>query len=1520
MKSDLHLYIGINEVELTSVPSILYTYTVDDLTNPTTVKNSFSKTITIQGTPTNNKIFGHYWNVERVVEDTGQNAGVYFNASKKAPFTIIVNNEVYESGYVKLEKVNLVDETFTYEIGLFGSLGDFFYRLSYNDNTGEKLKLSELDYYTGGADEFDFTATASTIQSAWTSLKNGTNNVWQHINFMPAYNGYPDDFNADKVIINLSGTSLPQNDESGLYSGRDGYVIADLPQEMNEWEIRDLRSYLQRPCLRMKSFIAACCDPNQNGGYEVELDPDFFSSGNPYYEKTWISRPLIKDIQYENEEQILSGSSLIGMMTTGETTGYMYQDLKFEVGDYSQSTPSSIRMSSNVFVNNTLTGISITIDPFINVNLKDWAWPYTSYTRWWANWNDYYHSGWWCLGSLFVQLIALNGEVVVGASDAYNLTSPLRHNGKLYYGYNGYYSSERQFKPYLGKNIYNVLGEFHTDGFHREGESSPATLSFYINNLNSPVSQLKMVYWYGATNDKVKHFGRETFFQDTSGEGRNPGNIDISDPFNLSVGVKSTNMQAVLGDNLGRSGTKVTKATLLNTENSPADYLLSYCKMFGLFFRKEPYENKIYIETRKTFYRRNEVVNLNDYIDREKPILINPIVFDTKWYSMQQESDESEFYKDYLSAHGVEYGCKILNTGYEFSTEKKELYDESVIRSGIEGLERSKYFSTFNNDRVQRSWMGMGLHYNLYFGNETTSVDVPIRNNNDLRGINEGEGMKYYDVTPKLQFHGEEGTPTDGTDCLVFFSGFKSVSTGRTTQLYYYLTDDNRYQTIFNDGTPCWLFTAYDTDFAHRVTSLPVFERYYTDNNSGKVKKSLDFGTPQELYIPNYNLTENENIYSNFWRTYIDDLFDPDTKIMTCYVVINGKVGSEWLRRFYWYDNAIWRVNKVSDWDICSYGSTKVEFVKVQNVGDYNSITQSKGTTIILTANKYRIDAEGGQALLYVDIDTGGSWRLISTNGVVLSRTTGTGNATISATFPASNVDYVRSWFFKVSSDDGATCGISIQQGYDGEVDFTPVPADLIIPASGGSVFVDFIWKNQGDDYVDRIDLNEGDEYLQFTADTVTYRSENKALLTFSANTGNTTLSNYCQFRNREEDIRHSIGIDQLPARYNFDASGGTHEAIIRYSPRATFADVPDWVTITEEQEGEYTITAKENLYASENKAVITVTNEDGIKAKFEVLQATDGGVLELTSTGISPTNLYYSAVDATSKLVTINLTEGWWIDTSGNHFWTVTQENGDKGVNVIGVTVSDNTGATRTGYIPVHTESSEGVFENIIITQNGTGVTEAMEVTPTSVALTPAASSVTITVIYEGRSGFVLVPNVTAPATATPITWTGETGTTTVSIPENTSTSARTITANFLGRNVSGSTVFTQQGVPESGRVTYPDHVFDFSGGTANNGVSANTPWTATTNVDWITVSPTSGESGYTAISITGASNPNLTNRMGYVYIRSLSDNTVLATIIVTQGEFIETLTVNPSTLFFDSTGGILTFEITSNTNWTIE
>jgi hypothetical protein len=63
---DIRLYIANKLVDCTDGISLPMNYQLEDFSNPTLVKNSFSKTISIPGTKNNNKIFGEIYKLDRM--------------------------------------------------------------------------------------------------------------------------------------------------------------------------------------------------------------------------------------------------------------------------------------------------------------------------------------------------------------------------------------------------------------------------------------------------------------------------------------------------------------------------------------------------------------------------------------------------------------------------------------------------------------------------------------------------------------------------------------------------------------------------------------------------------------------------------------------------------------------------------------------------------------------------------------------------------------------------------------------------------------------------------------------------------------------------------------------------------------------------------------------------------------------------------------------------------------------------------------------------------------------------------------------------------------------------------------------------------------------------------------------------------------------------------------------------------------------------------------------------------------
>ena len=136
----VRLYIGDQLVDLPEGVSLPITYTTEDFKNPTIVKNSFSKTISLPNTDTNNKIFNHFYKLDRYQHNSG------FNPSKRVDAKIYCDGELLESGYIQLNSITGIGEDKKYNITMYGGLGDFFYGLKYNED-GTTKTLADLQFF-----------------------------------------------------------------------------------------------------------------------------------------------------------------------------------------------------------------------------------------------------------------------------------------------------------------------------------------------------------------------------------------------------------------------------------------------------------------------------------------------------------------------------------------------------------------------------------------------------------------------------------------------------------------------------------------------------------------------------------------------------------------------------------------------------------------------------------------------------------------------------------------------------------------------------------------------------------------------------------------------------------------------------------------------------------------------------------------------------------------------------------------------------------------------------------------------------------------------------------------------------------------------------------------------------------------------------------------------------------------------------------------------------------------------------
>ena len=137
------------------------------------------------------------------------------------------------------------------------------------------------------------------------------------------------------------------------------------------------------------------------------------------------------------------------------------------------------------------------------------------------------------------------------------------------------------------------------------------------------------------------------------------------------------------------SDAAITKSILLGGTASPAEYLLSYCKMFGLNIVYNSSTRAVSIVTRNTLYTPNDgaakIHDIDERIDRQTMGIV-PFVLTKRWYDFGLKYDSAAWADYYESTKGIRYGLQRVNTGYQFNAEHNEVLDGNIFKGACEVL------------------------------------------------------------------------------------------------------------------------------------------------------------------------------------------------------------------------------------------------------------------------------------------------------------------------------------------------------------------------------------------------------------------------------------------------------------------------------------------------------------------------------------------------------------------------------------------------------------------------------------------------------------------------------------------------------------------------------------------------------------------------------------------------------------------------------------------------------------------
>ena len=931
----LELYIGNMKADLTGQESILTQKTRTDYTNPTVVKNSFTKTVSLPGTKANSFIFNFLWKLDRVqtVED--------FNPSRRVPFTLTENGNLIESGYIKLDKINKTYDTVSYDCTLFGELGNILYELSYkfDEETGDvtPLTLGDLDYnmkHTPSGN-IDFEISLRLVRDGWDHLDktDEDDSGYNTLNFAICNNGVPkaDNFDPKKMMVSILGSDYTTRKAAINWDGTDyardafptskevdgtlySYIDTMLSRmdqseqlalmEMDKGitciEARDFRSYLQRPILRLKAvFEAIGRYLNKHLGWTLDITDDFFTGEE--FLNSWITLSMLYEINpkvetgtYFTQKELLSNTSSPASYLVSYCKSYgIYID-----PDIQAKTLRLIRLP------HYFTGEeeNLIVDQGQQMEITPLSFDKSAYTF------DFAEG---------------EGQFLKKYKDTYGVAYGTKR-------VNTGYRFDASVAPYITNNIFKTAADTIEQS------------AYFHYNYDGGVGNTKVANEYPIAVAALTKAPKYSLFR-----------------------VDSKYHHPVFNDDgtVDRYEAEMTKNTTTKTPDDIWGYMYATNKWSGL-------QKGIYQDTLARLQFHDEKGEAKD----GKNVLIRyngKVRVHAGWcksYDSTYDTTKSENTKfiDYTDTDGrgiVKYLISddsymvksVLGTNCYYDIPSPAETPYNLFASRLDELptfNRVKIdYGSFSYNPAERhdNWFGasitrVGSATTDYSGQEYVTVNYPDSSSYVYWNFANFERNHKYLIVSKMicsssyYYLGFLNYETLYSRAIAGISGsYKkwTISAAVVSSSDNSFKDPGKIrprQSGNNTMNIAW-YTIIDlTNLG--LTNLTAAEgikffKFDQYNNYGTpyfVTSTLDFGVSREIGIPATIILPNSDIYNRYWSRYIADVYSVDTRIIKGKVYLPNIQDS--FRKFYYYDNATWILSSIQDWNnetkLCTGTFTKV--------------------------------------------------------------------------------------------------------------------------------------------------------------------------------------------------------------------------------------------------------------------------------------------------------------------------------------------------------------------------------------------------------------------------------------------------------------------------------------------------------------------------------------------------------------------------------------------------------------------
>ena len=339
---------------------------------------------------------------------------------------------------------------------------------------------------------------------------------------------------------------------------------------------------------------------------------------------------------------------------------------------------------------------------------------------------------------------------------------------------------------------------------------------------------------------------------------------------------------------LATEGDLISMGNCLPKGIQQKDFFSSICRIFNLYVYEDPLlTTHLLIEPYIEFYRKgagflkvNDVGELllhGETGDSTGLLLLSdPVAESIDW------SNKVDYSKEISIKPMSELNARYYDFVY---TEDDDYYNEAYNKKHNESFGDRKFDTEFQ------------------FAEDRTEVKVIFSPSILTKTSN--------DAKLRANLFKENNNTEERKDNNIRIMFFKSVSTSSYHIKHYYSGEGNP-----GNGNYGGLRTTYGYAGHLDDPELPTLD--------------LNFGVPNEFYFTLLNPYPTANLFNSWWDEYLAEIINKDSKLLSCYLYLTVQdIYSLDFAQLIYIDGALWRLNKVVDFNPSIPQTTKCELLRV---------------------------------------------------------------------------------------------------------------------------------------------------------------------------------------------------------------------------------------------------------------------------------------------------------------------------------------------------------------------------------------------------------------------------------------------------------------------------------------------------------------------------------------------------------------------------------------------------------------